>query len=182
MTPLKWFNAASILYGVTICFAKLAVLWLYRRVFSPQRRSAFDIVIVGLIIIIILFYTSTTFVKIFECNPRSKIYNPKVPGSCVNISMLLNTSGLFNTATDFILVLLPVKAVWNLNTKQHKKILVVLVFTFGLWYVLHTYVRFLRTDIQESAPAFSIVGFVVRVQSSNNPDKTWVQPKILLWA
>ena len=32
-----------------------------------------------------------------------------------------------------------------------------------------------------SAPAFSIMGSVVRVQGTDNPDKTWVQPEIILW-
>jgi hypothetical protein len=47
--------------------------------------------------------------------------------------MLLNVSGLFNTVTDFIIVLLPVKAVWTLNMRLKNKIMVVLAFTFGLW-------------------------------------------------
>ena len=71
--------------------------------------------------------------KIFECNPRAKIFNSKLPGKCVDVPMLLNTSGLFNTLTDFIILLLPVKAVWNMNMKRQKKVIVVLVFTFGLW-------------------------------------------------
>lgn len=86
-----------------------------------------------MIVLLILFYTSTTLVKIFACNPRAKIWDPKLPGECVNIPMLLNTSGLFNTVTDFIILLLPVKAIWNMNMKRQKKIVVVLVFTFGLW-------------------------------------------------
>lgn len=81
----------------------------------------------------ILFYTSTTLVKIWECNPRAKIYNPKLPGTCVNISLLLDISGAFNTLTDFIMLLLPVKAVWKVNMKIQKKIIVVLAFTFCLW-------------------------------------------------
>lgn len=130
---MKWFNAATIHYGITICIAKLAVLCLYRRVFSPRRWSPFDISIVALIVLLILFYTSTTIVKIFECNPRAKIFNSELPGKCVDVPMLLNTSGLFNTVTDFIILLLPVKAVWNMNMKRQKKVIVVLVFTFGLW-------------------------------------------------
>ncbi|KAL8775340.1 MAG: hypothetical protein Q9209_000347 [Squamulea sp. 1 TL-2023] len=128
-----WFNAASIHYGITICIAKLAVLWLYRRVFSPQRQSSFDNSIVALTILLILFYTSTTLVKIFECSPRAKIFNPKLPGKCIDIPKLLNTSGMFNTVTDVIILLLPVKAVWNMNMRRQKKVIVVLVFTFGLW-------------------------------------------------
>lgn len=134
----QWFNVSSIEYGVTICLTKLAILWLYRRVFSPVRWSLFDSLCVFLIVICIGFYSITSFVKIFECTPRAKIVNPKIPGHCVDISRLLNTSGLFNTITDFLILLLPVHAVWNLHLTRLKKFLVVLVFTFGLWYVPST--------------------------------------------
>ena len=85
--------------------------------------------------------------KIFECNPRAKIFNAKLPGKCVDVPMLLNTSGLFNTVTDFIILLLPVKAVWNMNMKRQKKVIVVLVFTFGLWSAMWSFVRQFLTDL-----------------------------------
>ncbi|RWA08420.1 hypothetical protein EKO27_g6692 [Xylaria grammica] len=157
-----WFNAASIHYGITICIAKVAVLWLYRRVFSPIRWSPFDLSIVFLIVLLSLFYTAVNIVKIWECVPREKIFDPTIPGHCIDTSMLLNISGLFNTATDFIILLLPVKAVWHMNMNLKKKTTVVFVFTFG-------------------APAFSLVGVIVRIKGSSNPDKTWVQPEIIQW-
>ena len=95
--------------------------------------------------------------------------------------MLLNASGLFNTITDLIIVLLPVKAVWNMKMEKKRKITVVLVFTFGLWYVFRLRCDCASTYSCESAPAFSLVGFVVRLRGSNNPDKTWVQPDIVMW-
>lgn len=128
-----WFNVCAIEYGVMIGLAKVAVLWLYRRVFSPQRWSAFDIIIIGLIGIIVAFYTITSFVKIFECWPRNKIWNKSLAGKCVQMKWILNISGGFNTATDWIILLLPIHAVLHLQMKKKKKILVVLAFTFGAW-------------------------------------------------
>lgn len=118
-----------------ICIVKLAVLWLYRRVFSPKRWSPFDIAITFLVVILIGFYGSTTFVKIFECNPRAKIADSSIPGHCVDLSTVLKTSGSFNFITDFLILFLPVHAVWKLRMSRRKKALVVFVFTFGLWYV-----------------------------------------------
>ncbi|KAJ8121849.1 hypothetical protein ONZ43_g1806 [Nemania bipapillata] len=127
-----WFNVSSINYGIAIGIAKIAVLWLYRRVFSPIRWSLFDLVIVFFVVILALFYTSTTIAKIWECVPRDKIFNPTIPGRCISTPMLLNVSGLFNTITDFIILLLPLKAVWSMRMSTQKKAIVVLVFTFGL--------------------------------------------------
>ncbi|KAI0097508.1 hypothetical protein GGR51DRAFT_578051 [Nemania sp. FL0031] len=160
-----WFNISSIHYGVAICIAKVSILWLYRRVFSPIRYSRFDMLIVFLIVILCLFYTATNIAKIWECVPREKIFDPKIPGHCINTSTLLVVSGLFNTITDFIILFLPIQAVWGMQMNLRNKLTVVLVFTFGL-----------------SAPAFSLVGVIVRARGSDNPDKTWVQPEILQWA
>lgn len=159
-----WFNVASIHYGITICIAKLAILCLYRRVFSPYPRSAFDITCIFLIVLLVLFYVATNITKIWECVPRARIWDLSIPGHCIDTPMLLNVSGIFNTVTDFIIILMPFRAVWNLNMKLKKKVYVVLAFTFGM-----------------CAPAFSLVGSIVRLRGTNNPDKTWVQPEIIMW-
>ncbi|KAI9695978.1 MAG: hypothetical protein M1820_008319 [Bogoriella megaspora] len=160
-----WFNIATIEYALIICATKLAVLWLYRRVFSPVRYSVFDLSIIGLSIIVTIFYVTTFFIKIFECTPRAKIVDKSISGTCMDTAAILNASGLFNTITDIVILLLPIKAVWTLNVKTEKKIVVVLVFTFGSF-----------------APIFSLIGFVFRLIISGNPDTTWNQPVLLLWA
>lgn len=159
-----WFNVCAIEYGVMIGLAKITVLWLYRRVFSPHRWSPFDITIVALISIILLFYTVTSFVKIFECWPRNKIWDKSLPGKCVQMKWILNISGGFNTLTDWIILLLPVHAVSKLQMDRLKKVLVFFAFTFGM-----------------CAPIFATVGFAVRIQNSGNKDVSWKQPEILLW-
>ncbi|KAK8042967.1 hypothetical protein PG994_013450 [Apiospora phragmitis] len=140
-----WFNVVSIHYGVTICIVKLTILWLYRRIFSPARHGAFDVGIVALIAFLVGFYVATNLAKIWQCIPREKIWVASLAGSCIDISMLLNVSGIVNTVTDVVILLLPIRAVWNLNLVARKKITVVLVFTFGL-----------------SGPAFSLAGSMVR--------------------
>ena len=124
---------AAIEYGVMVCVVKLAVLWLYRRVFAPKRWSPLYIAIIFLVVILIGFYGATTFAKIFECTPRAKITKPSLPGHCVDLSMVLKTSGSFNFITDYLILVLPIQAVWKLDISRKKKSLVIFVFTFGLW-------------------------------------------------
>jgi hypothetical protein len=169
-----WFNVAAIEYGVMIGVTKCAVLLFYRRVFSPIRRSKFDITIVALIILMVGFYGSITIAKIFECSPRERIWNTSIPGKCIQINMILNVSGGFNTVTDYLILLLPVHAVSKLQMDRTRRILVVLAFTFGLWYVsllsrakTNRQVRgSFRNDTNgmsttRSAPIFATIGFVV---------------------
>ena len=131
----QWFNVVAIQYGLAVCLIKITLLMLYRRVFSTHRGSMFDIAVISVIVVLSLFYGITTFFKIFECNPRAKIFNTSLPGTCFDISQILKTSGAFNTVSDFVILLLPLHAVSKLRMKKKKKVLVILVFTFGLWYV-----------------------------------------------
>lgn len=136
-----WFNVTAIEYGAIIGITKCALLMFYRRVFSPVRRSPFDITLIALMVIMAGFYGSNTFLKIFECTPRSKIWNSAIPGRCVDLVMVLNVSGGFNAVSDLVILLLPVHAVSKLQMSNSKRVLAILAFTFGLWYVLFPSVR-----------------------------------------
>ena len=133
---VQWFNATSIIYAVVILLTKLSILLLYRRVFVANSGTILDWILRGFMAILILFYTTTSIVKIWECTPRQKIWAKSVQGTCVNVSALLNTSGLFNTITDVIILLIPVKSVWTLHMDFQKKLGIMAVFTVGFTYVL----------------------------------------------
>lgn len=105
---------------------------LYRRVFVPRRWGTFDIILRLLETSILFFYVASTLVKIFECTPRSRIWDKSVAGKCANVSAILNASGVFNIITDILILLVPVKSVWNLKMKWKRKMQVVAVFTVGL--------------------------------------------------
>jgi hypothetical protein len=66
------------------------------------------------------------------------MFDSSIPGHCYDIGTILKASGAFNTVSDYIILLLPCHAVHQLQMKKKKKLLVILVFTFGLWYVLTT--------------------------------------------
>ena len=75
---------------------------------------------------------------------------------------------------------------WKLQMNRTKKLLVIAVFTFGLWYAFclkrkATAMWNHDTDLN-SAPVFSTVGFVYRIKYSDSVDTTWTQPDLLLWA
>lgn len=128
---LYWLNANSTAYGLAIMCTKLSVLLLYQRVFFPQRWSRSDICLKVFMGVLLGFYIGTSLAKIWQCVPREHIWDKSTPGSCINISVLFNTSGIFNTVTDIITLLIPVKVVWSLNMKRKRKLAVLAVFTVG---------------------------------------------------
>ncbi|KAG9229110.1 hypothetical protein BJ875DRAFT_500203 [Amylocarpus encephaloides] len=155
-TALYWFNNSIITYGVSVCFTKLALTNLYRRIFNLKTGSTPDVVLRLFRWTIIAFYFSQTVAKLLGCIPTARTWNKRIPGRCVNKAAILNSSGMFNCITDLFLLLIPVKFVWELQLSRWKKIRVLLTFTFGAL-----------------APLFSIIGTVTRILVSGKSDATY---------
>ena len=79
-----------------------------------------------------VYYLTSISLKIWECTPRAKIWNKSIEGTCLNIAKVLNADGVFNTLSDFSILLVPVKALWTLQMKMGRKVGIGLVFTVGL--------------------------------------------------
>lgn len=166
---------------------KLAILLLYRRIFMPHKLTLFDRATRVFMAVLCAFYIASTIAKIWECTPRSKIWDKEIPGRCVDRSKLFTSSGIFNTVTDVIILLIPVKVVWKLQIDKKRKLGIILVFTVGSTYVVQLVtitpsIIGIQLLTVHRAPVFSIVGLVVRLKISNSPDATYNQPKIYLWA
>lgn len=126
------------MYTPAIYFTKISILLFYRRIFSPSHKNnPFDILLRLFILILTLFYTALIFLKIFECQPRARIWDPShnSSGRCLNIPALLNASGFFNTITDVLILLIPMRGVWGLQITRSRKVGIVLVFAIGFTYV-----------------------------------------------
>ncbi|KAF2794510.1 hypothetical protein K505DRAFT_189583, partial [Melanomma pulvis-pyrius CBS 109.77] len=162
---LYYFWVETIIYGPFIFFTKLSILLLYLRLLVPTRWSPLWTTIHIFIGISASFYTAITLVKIFQCNPIERAYKKSIPGRCINVPILLIVSGLFNTISDALILLVPIKACWNLKMSWQKKVAVCSVFTIGA-----------------IAPIFSAVGFACRVRTASSKDTTYDSPIILLWA
>ena len=128
---LFWSNAAMIEYAFCTLTTKIAILMLYQRVFVTRRWNFLDWVIKVLLAIIILFYAATTFVKIFFCTPRTKIWDAAISGTCIDIAKVLDANGIFNVITDILMLLIPMKSVWYLQMSTKKKIGIVTIFSVG---------------------------------------------------
>ena len=83
-------------------------------------------------VICCLYYITIIIVKIWECTPRARIWNKSIEGTCISVATVLNTDGLFNTLSDFFILLVPLKALWKLQMKRTRKVGIGLLFTVGL--------------------------------------------------
>ena len=125
-------NVSQIIYSPIILATKLSILLLYLRVFSPNSKTYTAIHI--LLWANIGFYTAGLFVVIFQCNPREKAYMGALPGTCIDQHAALLSSAIFNTISDFAILLLPAGTIWGLQIPRARKIGILEIFGTGLLY------------------------------------------------
>lgn len=68
------------------------------------------------------------------CIPFQKLWMPTIPGGCINLPKLYYGSQIPNIVTDAIILVMPVKVVWNLHVSKTRKYLLLGIFTLGLLY------------------------------------------------
>ncbi|CAF9934880.1 hypothetical protein IMSHALPRED_009873 [Imshaugia aleurites] len=138
-------NVGSIIYGPIIAIAKLAILLQYKRLFVAHKRN---FVFYGVHVLIwtnMVFYLIETFLEIFACTPREKIWNPLTPGHCIGIENNYIAIGAWNVLSDFLILILPMVAIWNLQMANARKIGVAAVFATGLFACVASVVRLAYT-------------------------------------
>ena len=81
----------------------------------------------------VIFYLAVMLFRIFACMPREKIWNPEVPGTCiVNSDAQIVSTAALNVLSDFVLLILPLARIWQLQIPTHKKWAISTVFATGL--------------------------------------------------
>ena len=70
--------------------------------------------------------------EIFECTPREKIWNPSLPGTCINIQLSFVITAVINIVSDVTILLLPLAWIWQLQMPVTRKLGVSAVFATGL--------------------------------------------------
>ena len=133
---VKLVNAGEIMYSVIILAAKLSILLLYLRVFVPARSQKTWVyyAIIFVIIFNIVFYTIATFIRAFSCTPRAKIWDPNLPGTCINhydiYTIVIVNAGL-NVISDVFMILIPMSVIWKLHISRKRKIKISAFFFLG---------------------------------------------------
>ncbi|KAL6719525.1 hypothetical protein ACLMJK_003766 [Lecanora helva] len=124
---MLWY-VCQIIYKMLVGFTKLAILFLYLRLFPQQwlRQSCW---VTGTIV----FVGSLAFAiaSIFECNPIHKLWDRKQPGTCFNIGASWYAYAAFNALADIVIIVLPMVPIWKLQLRWPQKAAIAGVFLTG---------------------------------------------------
>ncbi|KAF2653721.1 hypothetical protein K491DRAFT_780101 [Lophiostoma macrostomum CBS 122681] len=124
-----YFYVSEVMYGPTVFAAKLAILLLLLRIFGIKRRLR--LFITGYIVVLILYYTTSTFVKAFQCKPIASFWIPSLDGHCLENHNIFISDCISAIVTNLIILCTPVPIIWKLNMTMRKKIGSTLAFAAG---------------------------------------------------
>src|SRR4051812_28219238 len=94
----------SLMYDATIMFLKIAILLQWIRTLAPKGlRDCFFWTCQVLICIHAGFYTAGIIVEIWSCNPRERIWNKAIKGTCINTMAVNVVSSAVNAISDTLI-------------------------------------------------------------------------------
>jgi hypothetical protein len=159
-------------YGMSIMLTKLSILAFYLRfvIASAKLRG----VIYVTIVLTILYSLIASFVWVYACQPLEKYWDLTITdGSCINFLKVTIFSGVMNTATDAIILLLPIAILRGLRLEKRQKLGVMMIMmTGGLW-VFNLLAARLNADAQHRVLGISVVRLKATVDSLSYQDLTW---------
>ncbi|PYI08430.1 hypothetical protein BO78DRAFT_310959 [Aspergillus sclerotiicarbonarius CBS 121057] len=140
ITLLYYFHGAAIIYGLSICFAKVSLCLQLLEIFG-QGRDFFWWSCYGTIAFNLVFYTICVFVLIFSCNPVSKAWNIFDEGTCLNTRLFNIFAAVVNSISDLVVLILPQIRIWGLQMALRRKVAISTVFFSGVLACVAGFVR-----------------------------------------
>jgi len=93
------------------------------------------------IAIVTAYLIAQTGTSIFQCTPVERAWDKSIPGSCINNTASWFANSIFSTLTDFIILMLPMRLVYQLQIPRPQKIALALVFCIGIFVVITACLR-----------------------------------------
>ncbi|KAI1505065.1 hypothetical protein F5X99DRAFT_416174 [Biscogniauxia marginata] len=144
----------SNLAAVTIGLIKSAILIEWIRIFVPRGTQNYFFWTARTILLFhVLFHISWILVENLSCTPYQKIWDQTIAeGHCINQKIIFIPAATVNLVTNFVVLLLPQKVIWELQLSLRNKIGVSIVFAIGIFaciaatFRLAESVEFYRSD------------------------------------
>ncbi|KAF2228421.1 hypothetical protein EV356DRAFT_581600 [Viridothelium virens] len=127
-------------YNVVLAIAKLSICLQYVNIFAPGRSIKFWFLQV-LIFVNTSFQVAAFFITLFQCSPRAKAWNSTIPGSCVKFKDWIIVTGVYNIASDAIMLIFPIFCIWTLQMSTSRKWGVSGIFFVGVLALVSSIIR-----------------------------------------
>ncbi|KAI0838522.1 hypothetical protein F5Y06DRAFT_268275 [Hypoxylon sp. FL0890] len=145
----KFVAISSYVYVLVAATTKLTFLFMYRRVFSPQR--AYKYAIDGGIVFIICATIALFFASVFACVPVSRTWDETVEGHCFNPDGIDYLSGVVNAVMDLYILVLPMHLLCRLRMDAERRLKLLAIFCIGLIACVSSLLRLGMTAVLRSS-------------------------------
>lgn len=117
-----------IIYAVAIAVPKVIILIFYLRIFVARayRFATYSLIVLVAVSAIIGVVTGG-----LVCRPISRMWNKDIEGSCYNIPAYYRWGPLPYIFTDLAILILPIPAVWSVQTSRRNKVVLTATFLVG---------------------------------------------------
>jgi len=162
---LRGWVVAAVMYSVTMCFSKLSILLLYRRLFPISNFTKRWWVVTGFTV---AYSIGGAFASLFQCSPLTSAWSLTVKADyCINTEKFYTANAALNVASDIMILILPIPIVWGLNTDVRKKVILTGLFSMGSISCLVSILR-MRS--------------IVVLYQSGFSDMTWGLAEVVIWS
>jgi len=125
----KYLVAISILYFGSVNIPKIAILALYHRLFPNKNIRLVVRITAGILVGLTI---STVITGLVSCRPFAANWNPRLPAAhCIDKEAFFRYGSIPNILTDMVILILPVRIVWNLHMSTRLKIGLTATFIVG---------------------------------------------------
>ncbi|KAI4760305.1 hypothetical protein E4T52_06755 [Aureobasidium sp. EXF-3400] len=138
---LFYYYLGEIFYFASLTATKISILAFFLRVFPQKTFRRIIYVVMG---ICVAYGVSFVLATTFQCSPIPyswKQLDDNYPGSCNNIHIQGWMSAIFNIVIDLIILILPLKELYALQTTLKKKLMVMVMFSLGIFVTFVSVVR-----------------------------------------
>ncbi|KAI1172024.1 hypothetical protein F4777DRAFT_23115 [Nemania sp. FL0916] len=125
---LKSLYIGFILNLFLLTFVRISICLLYKRIFATPQFRIKAFIMIGLSI---AWFISAFVVGLVYCVPLDKFWHPFKPGRCLNFNLFYLLIGVFETVIDIVILILPVRATFNVQLPLKTKLLVSSIFLLG---------------------------------------------------
>ncbi|KAL6880958.1 hypothetical protein J3F83DRAFT_765251 [Trichoderma novae-zelandiae] len=126
---LKLTIAYALIYTACITIVKLSILFFYLRVFPSSKLRIATHIVIGLVS---LWGLGSVLMFFFACRPFEATWNPLAGGTCADRISTFLAVGAYNIISDIIILALPLRTMWTLNTRSQMKVALTVLFLTGL--------------------------------------------------
>ncbi|KAI1739184.1 hypothetical protein F4680DRAFT_423092 [Xylaria scruposa] len=125
---LKSLYIGFILNLFFLTFVRISICLLYQGIFATPR---FRIKSIVMIVLSVAWFISAFVVGLVYCIPIDKFWHPFKPGRCLNFNLFYLIIGVFETVIDIAILILPVRATFNIQLPLKSRLLISSIFLLG---------------------------------------------------